>query len=53
MNDPSSAPITPSTKMSIASLTKAVTVAAALQLVEQGRVSVDDLVEDYLGTSMY
>lgn len=48
VNDPSSAPITPSTKMSIASLTKAVTVAAALQLVEQGRLSVDDLVEDYL-----
>ncbi|KAH8665372.1 hypothetical protein BGZ61DRAFT_462208 [Ilyonectria robusta] len=48
MNDPSSAPITSSTKMNIASLTKAVTVAAALQLVEQGRLNVDDLVEDYL-----
>lgn len=48
MNDPSSAPITSSTKMNTASLTKAVTVAAALQLVEQGRLNVDDLVEDYL-----
>lgn len=48
IDDPSSAPITSSTKMEIASLTKSVVSVAALQLVEQGKLSLDDLVEDYL-----
>ncbi|KAJ4262893.1 hypothetical protein NW762_006506 [Fusarium torreyae] len=48
LNDPSSAPINSSTKMQIASMTKAVTAVAALQLIKEGRLSFDDLVETYL-----
>lgn len=48
IEDPSSPPITPSTKMWLASMTKAVTASAALQLVEQGKLSLDDPVWKYL-----
>jgi methyl acetate hydrolase len=48
IDDPTSAPITRSTKMGIASMTKLVTATAALQLVEQGLLSLDDLAETYL-----
>ncbi|KAL2265133.1 hypothetical protein VTJ83DRAFT_6233 [Remersonia thermophila] len=48
IDDASSAPITSSTKMRIASMTKSVVSVAALQLVEQEKLSLDDLVEDYL-----
>jgi len=48
INNASSSAITSSTKMSIASMTKAVVSVAALQLVEQDKLSLDDLVEDYL-----
>ncbi|KAH7369350.1 beta-lactamase/transpeptidase-like protein [Plectosphaerella cucumerina] len=48
INSPASAPITSSTKMGIASMTKAVTAVAALQLIEQGKLGIDDLVENYI-----
>lgn len=48
INDPSSAAVTSSTKMNIASMTKSVVTVAALQLIEQDKLSLDDLVEDYL-----
>ncbi|KAK3995916.1 beta-lactamase/transpeptidase-like protein [Cladorrhinum sp. PSN332] len=48
IDDPLSAPVTSSTKMNIASMTKSVVAAAALQLVEQDKLSLDDFVEDYI-----
>ncbi|ODM18981.1 hypothetical protein SI65_05598 [Aspergillus cristatus] len=48
IEDPSSPPINSSTKMWVASMTKAVTASAALQLVEQGKLSLDDPVWEYL-----
>src|SRR4051794_39850858 len=41
-------PMTPATLCWIASITKPVTVAAAMKLVESGKLSLDDAVEDYL-----
>ena len=46
--DPLAPRINSSTKMGIASMTKAVTATAALQLIEAGRLDIDDLVEKYL-----
>ncbi|KAK4460378.1 beta-lactamase/transpeptidase-like protein [Cladorrhinum samala] len=48
IEDPSSAAVTSSTKMAIASMTKSVVAVAALQLVEQDKLRFDDLVEHYL-----
>ncbi|KAK4174480.1 beta-lactamase/transpeptidase-like protein [Triangularia setosa] len=47
IDDESSAPVTSSTKMNIASMTKSIVAVAALQLVEQDKLSLDDFVEDY------
>ncbi len=52
INDPSSAPINSTTKMPIASMTKSVVSVAALQLIEQEKLSFDDLVEDYIPSFM-
>ncbi len=41
-------PITPDTMMRIASMTKMVTTAAALQLLERGRLDLDETVDTYL-----
>ncbi|KAK0638585.1 beta-lactamase/transpeptidase-like protein [Cercophora newfieldiana] len=48
INDPTSAPVTSTTKMEIASMLKAFISVAALQLLEQGKFSLDDLVEEYI-----
>ncbi|GJC89213.1 acyltransferase LovD [Colletotrichum liriopes] len=48
INDPLSDPINSSTKMPIASMTKAVTAVAALQLIEQGKLGLEDLVADHI-----
>ncbi|KAM7208229.1 Beta-lactamase/transpeptidase-like protein [Naviculisporaceae sp. PSN 640] len=48
IDDPTSPRITSNTKMAIASMTKAVVSVAALQLVEQHKLSLDDLVERYI-----
>ncbi|KAM7210893.1 Beta-lactamase/transpeptidase-like protein [Rhypophila decipiens] len=48
IDDPSSAPVTANTKMAIASMTKAVVSVAALQLVEQKKLNLDDLIEKYV-----
>lgn len=48
IDDPTSAPITSNSKMAIASMTKAVASVAALQLIEQHKLSLDDLVESYI-----
>lgn len=48
IDDPTSSPITPSTKMVLASMTKAVVSVAALQLIEQKKLSLDDPVEKYI-----
>jgi methyl acetate hydrolase len=48
IDDPNSATVTPTTKMPIASMLKVVVAVAALQLVEQGKLCLDDLVEDYI-----
>lgn len=47
LNDPKSAPVTSKTRMQIASMTKSVVSIAALQLIEQGKLSIDDYVEDH------
>ncbi|KAH7381033.1 beta-lactamase [Cadophora sp. MPI-SDFR-AT-0126] len=48
MADPLAPPVTSSTEMEIASMTKAVTATAALQLIEAGRLDIDDLAEKHL-----
>jgi len=48
IDDPSSAPVTSTTRMEIASMLKALVTVAALQLVEQRKLCLDDLVEDHI-----
>ncbi|KAM7205984.1 Beta-lactamase/transpeptidase-like protein [Rhypophila sp. PSN 637] len=48
IDDPSSAPVTANTKMAIASMTKAVVSVAALQLIEQKKLNLNDAIEKYI-----
>lgn len=48
LDDPSAAPVTSKTPVMMFSCTKLVTSVAALQLIEQGRLHLEDLVEKYV-----